>query len=266
MASSLQELKKSHVPRTYASFSSSQARYAELCVFSDASVKAIAAVGYLKLTDRDGLSEKIGTPASPPGEFMKGCLFEKQWKSSGILGQEEESLGAYASDVRLYAQRGYPGFPAAAREDLALYAFLQGLMLERLRQHVCLTSPQYLGGALDEAQWVEFEFSTRPSQQLSTASQTARKVRKERRRFSRPGLERPTAAAFGVASLVTWPAIALGQSPADHGAPVQPAHQPQAAAQEVGTSPAEPGGGPDGGGPPKKSARPLRWHMAYVIN
>lgn len=53
----LQELKRLHIPRTYTSFSSSQARYAELYVFSDASVKAIAAVGYLKLTDLEGLSE-----------------------------------------------------------------------------------------------------------------------------------------------------------------------------------------------------------------
>lgn len=37
---SLQDLKEQHVPRTYVSFSISQAKYTKLCVFSDASVKA----------------------------------------------------------------------------------------------------------------------------------------------------------------------------------------------------------------------------------
>lgn len=54
---SLQELKELHVPRAYSSFSSSKAQNTELQVFSDASVKAIAAVTYLKLTDQDGRCE-----------------------------------------------------------------------------------------------------------------------------------------------------------------------------------------------------------------
>ena len=49
---------------------------------------------------------------------------------------EGERLGAYAADVQLYAQRGYPDFPAAAREELALHSFLQGLAPPRLGQHV----------------------------------------------------------------------------------------------------------------------------------
>lgn len=35
----------------------SQAKYTELCVFSDASVKAISAVAYLKVTHQSGCSE-----------------------------------------------------------------------------------------------------------------------------------------------------------------------------------------------------------------
>lgn len=54
---SLQELKELHVPRSYASLSTSQAQSTELFVFSDASVKAIAAVAYLRTTHEDSNSE-----------------------------------------------------------------------------------------------------------------------------------------------------------------------------------------------------------------
>lgn len=51
---SLQELEELHVPQTYASFSTSQAKSKELHVLSDASVKAIAAVAYLKTVQDNG--------------------------------------------------------------------------------------------------------------------------------------------------------------------------------------------------------------------
>ena len=54
---SLSALKEIHIPRTYASFSISKAQYTELCVFSDASVKAISAVAYLKVTNEHGHSD-----------------------------------------------------------------------------------------------------------------------------------------------------------------------------------------------------------------
>lgn len=54
---SLQHLKTLHIPRAYVSFSISQAIFIELCMFSDASVKAIGAVAYLKATHADGHSE-----------------------------------------------------------------------------------------------------------------------------------------------------------------------------------------------------------------
>lgn len=54
---SLQELNELNIPRTYASFSLTRAKSTELCIFSDASVKAIAAVAYLKVKAEDGLLE-----------------------------------------------------------------------------------------------------------------------------------------------------------------------------------------------------------------
>ncbi|XP_035988362.1 uncharacterized protein LOC118560918 [Fundulus heteroclitus] len=54
---SLQDLKDLHVPRTYTSTSLSQATHKELCLFSDASTKAIGAVAYLKAVQTDGKVE-----------------------------------------------------------------------------------------------------------------------------------------------------------------------------------------------------------------
>lgn len=54
---SLSHLSSIHVPRTYSSSSPSETQSIELCVFSDASVKAIAAVAYLRVTSADGSVE-----------------------------------------------------------------------------------------------------------------------------------------------------------------------------------------------------------------
>ncbi|KAJ8369941.1 hypothetical protein SKAU_G00099690 [Synaphobranchus kaupii] len=54
---SLQELQQLHIPRRYTSNSLSNAKCTELCVFSDASTKAIAAVAYLKAIDEHGKSD-----------------------------------------------------------------------------------------------------------------------------------------------------------------------------------------------------------------
>ncbi len=69
--------------------------------------------------------------------------------------REGESVGAFTADIRVYARRGYPTFPAAAREELSLHAFLRGLTPERLRQHVRLLSPRDLSEALREAERAE---------------------------------------------------------------------------------------------------------------
>ena len=68
---------------------------------------------------------------------------------------EGETLGAYAADVRYYTQRGYPTFAAAACEELALSAFIQGLTPERLKEHLRIKAPATLQGALEEAERVE---------------------------------------------------------------------------------------------------------------
>ena len=54
---SLQDLKEIQIPRPYASFSTAGAKSKELCVFADASVKAIAAVAYIKVTSHVGQTE-----------------------------------------------------------------------------------------------------------------------------------------------------------------------------------------------------------------
>ncbi|XP_037617247.1 uncharacterized protein LOC119483203 [Sebastes umbrosus] len=51
---SLQDLKQLHVQRTYTTTSLTKAVHTELCVFSDASTKAIGAVAYLKVVQEDG--------------------------------------------------------------------------------------------------------------------------------------------------------------------------------------------------------------------
>lgn len=51
---SLQDLRHLHVPHTYTAASLAKAVHVELCVFSDASTKAIGAVAYLKAVQEDG--------------------------------------------------------------------------------------------------------------------------------------------------------------------------------------------------------------------
>nr|XP_024655484.1 uncharacterized protein LOC101465727 [Maylandia zebra] len=54
---SLKDLPNMTIPRAYTDISPSTAAKKELCVFSDASTKAIAAVAYLKVTDAEGHSQ-----------------------------------------------------------------------------------------------------------------------------------------------------------------------------------------------------------------
>lgn len=54
---SLQNLSSIHVPRAYSSIPPSKVQSTELCVFPGASVKAISAVSYLKVTSTDGTTE-----------------------------------------------------------------------------------------------------------------------------------------------------------------------------------------------------------------
>ena len=59
-------------------------------------------------------------------------------------------------------------FPGAARDELALHAFLQGLSPPRLGQHVRLILPPTLDVVLYVAERAEPEISDQPSLQLST--------------------------------------------------------------------------------------------------
>ncbi|KAL1259106.1 hypothetical protein QQF64_009683 [Cirrhinus molitorella] len=54
---SLHNLADIRVPRTYSTMSLSEAQSVDLCVFSDASVKTISAVAYLRVESKDGLRE-----------------------------------------------------------------------------------------------------------------------------------------------------------------------------------------------------------------
>ncbi len=54
---SLHNLTEMRVPRTYSPTSLSEAQSVDLCVFSDASVKAISAVAYLRVIAKDGLRD-----------------------------------------------------------------------------------------------------------------------------------------------------------------------------------------------------------------
>lgn len=58
---------------------------------------------------------------------------------------------------------------SAAQDNLALYAFLQGLTPDQLRQDVRFAMPQSLSQALREADRAEVVLSTRPFQQKAPA-------------------------------------------------------------------------------------------------
>ena len=53
--------------------------------------------------------------------------------------QQEESLGFYTADVLLYTRRSNPDYPSAVQEDLALHAFLRGLLSNCCRDSTALS-------------------------------------------------------------------------------------------------------------------------------
>lgn len=66
-----------------------------------------------------------------------------------------EKLGVLAADVRYLARRGYPTFPPATQEDLAVEAFVRGLTPTALRQQVRFAAPTSLELAVAHAERVE---------------------------------------------------------------------------------------------------------------
>ncbi|CAL9692670.1 unnamed protein product [Knipowitschia caucasica] len=100
---------------------------------------------------------------------------ESREQLSGLYRKEGENLGTFAANIQFHTQRGYPQFPVAARDELALHAFLQGLTPERLRQYVRLARPRCLNEALQEAERAEIVLSTRPN--LGRATNMLQRVR-----------------------------------------------------------------------------------------
>ena len=99
----------------------------------------------------------------PRGRYSDRLIFDlpkyrgEQHRKDEIGAQVQKltAVPPYVADVQFHTQREYPQFPAAVREDLAMHAFLRGLALESLGQHVHLTRPLTLGSALDQAERAE---------------------------------------------------------------------------------------------------------------
>ncbi len=66
-----------------------------------------------------------------------------------------KNLGAYAADMHIYTQRGYPTFNPATRKELAVDKFIQGFTPEWLKEHLHVMAPMTLNGSLEEAERVE---------------------------------------------------------------------------------------------------------------
>ncbi|KAG5833838.1 hypothetical protein ANANG_G00280140 [Anguilla anguilla] len=90
----------------------------------------------------------------------------------------KESWGTVAADVRLHIRQGYPSLDSAGQDELALYAFLQTLSSERLRQHIILTMPC----SLDDAERAEDVLCLAPGQttQPASAKETATRGRRKK--------------------------------------------------------------------------------------
>lgn len=86
-------------------------------------------------------------------ETLMGVL--EQWFGAWQTAERrrEQLAGRWRKEgenVRFYVRRGYSQCAAAAQEELALHAFLQALLLEKMQQHVCLSASRTLVQALAE--------------------------------------------------------------------------------------------------------------------
>lgn len=104
---SLQVLKELHVPRTYTPSSLIKVVHTELCVFSDASTKAIGAVAYLRAVQEDGKAEvglvmgkaKLAPQSEPTIPRLELC--------AAVLAVEVTDLIREELDLKLDAIRFY---------------------------------------------------------------------------------------------------------------------------------------------------------------
>ncbi|CAL9695282.1 unnamed protein product [Knipowitschia caucasica] len=78
---------------------------------------------------------------------------ESREQLSGLYQKEGENLGTFAANIQFHTQRGYPQFPIAARDELALHAFLQALQ-EAERAEIVLSTRPNLGRATNMLQRV----------------------------------------------------------------------------------------------------------------
>ena len=110
---SLLELKELHIPRTYTPDSLSKARRLELCVFSDASTKAIGAVAYLRAINEDGNSN---VRRSSTADLAPGSTYSRSVEG-GAAGQ-----GLRGADPNLtssdFGQEGLCEFTELLRASL----------------------------------------------------------------------------------------------------------------------------------------------------
>lgn len=184
--SSLQCLQDIQIPRCYTSLSTSAASTRELCVFADASTKAIAAVAYLKVTDENGCSEVgfvLGKAKLAP---VKETTIPRLELCAAVLAVEiaetvVSSMDSHMNSVTFYSDSkvvlGYIN-----NEQRRFYVYVSN-RVQRIRQ---ATSPQ---------QWKYV-----PSE-LNPADHGSRSV---------------TAASLRDTNWLTGPAFLSGKPPADH--------------------------------------------------
>ena len=135
------------VPRTFASFPLSKAKTTELCVFSDASCKAIAAVAYLKVTDEEGHIEvgfvlgkaKLAPSSEPTIPRLELC--------AAVLAVEvaefvKEEIGQKLDKVTLYTDSkvvlGY-----ICNDSRRFYVYVHN-RVQRIRQSTCPSQWKYV--------------------------------------------------------------------------------------------------------------------------
>ncbi|KAJ8364811.1 hypothetical protein SKAU_G00136420 [Synaphobranchus kaupii] len=134
---SLQDLKQLHIPRTYTESSLSKAVHTELCVFTDASTKAIGAAAYLKAVQEDGHVEvgfvmgkaKLAPLSKPTIPRLELC--------AAVLGAEMAGLIQDEMDLKLDAVHFYTDSKVVlgyiCNESKRFYTYVHN-RVQRIRQ------------------------------------------------------------------------------------------------------------------------------------
>ncbi|XP_059837241.1 uncharacterized protein LOC132400293 [Hypanus sabinus] len=104
---SLPDLKQLHIQRRYTVTSPTEAALTELCVFSDASTKAIGAVAYLKVVGKDGQVEvgfvtgkaKLTPPSEPTIPRLELCAAVLAVEMADLI---QDELDLRFDDIKFY--------------------------------------------------------------------------------------------------------------------------------------------------------------------